>query len=246
MRIELMNNPANSSSIEQWSGVGHAEKAATYFDNTVVPLRPDIFGQALHDPLQATLAQIENLTRINAHLNEQIDALKAQIQQVSHRAYHDELTGLPNRSLLLDRLNQAIAHAQRERTQVGLLFIDLVEFKSVNDRYGHSVGDKLLQEVALRLFDCIRAVDTACRYGGDEFVVMLPELDNAASAATVIQKIRACLSVPFDLDGISIAIGASVGIALFPDDGCDANALLRKADMAMYRTKLKDRRTAPA
>jgi diguanylate cyclase len=249
MSRELMNNSVSSNGTEHW--LGAENDWSNTRDTTVVPLRRGVFEEGVYtqpsqDPLQAAAAQIEHLARINASLNAQIDELKAQIQQASYRAYHDALTGLPNRNLLFDRLNQAIAHAMRERAQVGLLFIDLVAFKSVNDSYGHAVGDRLLQEVALRLFDCIRAVDTACRYGGDEFVIVLPELDNARSVATVIQKIRTCLSAPFELDGTAIAIGASVGMALFPGDGGDANALLRKADMAMYRAKLKDHRVAPA
>jgi diguanylate cyclase (GGDEF)-like protein len=214
-------------------------------DDTVVPLRRalEYSHQGLPQQLRAAREHIEHLARVNATLNEQIDELKAQIAQVSQRAHYDELTGLPNRSLLLDRLNQAVAHALRERAQVGLVFIDLVGFKSVNDRYGHTVGDQLLQEVALRLFGCVRAVDTACRYGGDEFVIVLPELGNAGDLANVVQKIRACFATPFDVENTAIEVGASIGTALFPTDGQDINALLKKADMAMYRAKILDRRT---
>jgi len=165
----------------------------------------------------------------------------AQVRQI---AYHDELTGLANRSLLLDRFKQAVAQGARQRRQVVLLFLDLDEFKSVNDRLGHAAGDKLLQQVAGRLVTCIRASDTACRYGGDEFAVLLPEVDGLDSAAMVAARICAHLAVPYVIDGSMIKVSASMGKAVYPVDGKSYGDLLRHSDSGMYRTKA--RRTAPA
>lgn len=159
-------------------------------------------------------------------------------------AYHDELTGLANRSLLLDRFKQAVAQGARQHRQVVLLFLDLDEFKSVNDRLGHAAGDKLLQQVAGRLVTCIRASDTACRYGGDEFAVLLPEVDGLDSAAMVAERICAHLVVPYVIDGVTIRVTASMGTAVYPIDGKSCGDLLRHSDNGMYRSKA--RRGAPA
>jgi diguanylate cyclase (GGDEF)-like protein len=154
-------------------------------------------------------------------------------------AYHDKLTGLPTRSLLLDRLNQAVAQGARQGRQVALLFLDLDGFKRVNDERGHRAGDVLLQQVAGRLSACLRAGDTACRYGGDEFVIMLPEVDGQESAATVAEKIRSQLSVPYPVDGGTITVTASIGTAVYPVDGEDCGALIEQSDIRMYRAKTR-------
>jgi len=147
------------------------------------------------------------------------------------------LTGLPNRSLLRDRLNQAIVQAARQNKQVGLLLLDLDGFKIVNDRLGHATGDKVLQRVAERLLSCIRGADTACRYGGDEFVILLPEIDGEKSAAEVAQKLHAHLAMPYIVDGNAIAVTSSIGIAVYPCDGSSQDDLIRRADVAMYLAK---------
>jgi diguanylate cyclase (GGDEF)-like protein len=120
---------------------------------------------------------------------------------------------------------------------VGLLLLDLDGFKIVNDRLGHATGDKLLQRVAERLLFCIRGADTACRYGGDEFVILLPEVDGEKSAAEVAQKLRAHLAKPYVVDDHSIAVTASIGTAVYPCDGSSQNDLIRRADIAMYLAK---------
>jgi diguanylate cyclase (GGDEF)-like protein len=169
--------------------------------------------------LRAAQQWIDTLGERDTRLKHRFLRLAQKAAQVRHVAYHDELTGLPNRSLLLDRFNQAVAQGARQGKQVALLFLDLDGFKNVNDRLGHAAGDKVLQRVAGRLVACIRACDTACRYGGDEFVIMLPEIGGAESAATVTEKIRARLSAPYVIDGSTLTVTASIGTAIYPSTG---------------------------
>jgi len=145
--------------------------------------------------LNVAQQQIKTLTETNVSLRRKSIRLAKKCAQARHFAYHDELTGLPNRSLLMDRLKQAMVQSARQHKQVALLYIDLDKFKSVNDSLGHAAGDKLLQLVAERLSASIRYGDTACRYGGDEFVVMLPQIDDQESVTAVTEKIRAHLAV---------------------------------------------------
>lgn len=152
-------------------------------------------------------------------------------------ANHDALTGLPNRVLLNDRLRQTINIAHRHGTRVGVLFLDLDRFKVVNDSLGHAVGDRLLQHVAQRLRSCLRAGDTVSRLGGDEFVVILNEIGEPEQAGRVAEKILAQIAQPLMLEERELHISLSLGIALFPDDGSDADTLLRHADLAMYLAK---------
>ncbi len=154
-----------------------------------------------------------------------------------HEAYHDPLTGLPNRALLADRLQQAIEHAQRAQGNLGLLFLDLDRFKIINDTLGHAVGDQLLRTVALRLRECVRAEDTIARLGGDEFMVLLADLSHAGDAGRVAEKILAHLAEPFQCEGHELAITTSIGISLYPENGTDAGVLMKNADLSMYRAK---------
>ena len=159
-----------------------------------------------------------------------------------HRlAYYDHLTGLPNRIMFLDRLHQALAFAAREARKVCLLFLDLDNFKDVNDTQGHEFGDKLLLEVAERLAAGMRESDTLARIGGDEFVVVLTAIDCQENAATAAQRTLSAFSQPFVLDGRQIYTSASIGVAIYPDDGVDTESLLRCADTAMYHAKNKGR-----
>ena len=152
-------------------------------------------------------------------------------------AYTDSLTGLPNRLLLRDRLEHAIAAAQRNRSLVGVLFFDLDHFKAINDSYGHHMGDELLREIAARTTGCVREIDTVSRLGGDEFVLVLPELRDAADAGAVARKLMATLSQPYHIDGHELTITPTLGISIYPKDGTDADMLLRNADTAMYHAK---------
>ena len=158
-------------------------------------------------------------------------------EQIRHMAHHDALTQLPNRVLLHDRIGQAIAQAQRNDEALALLFIDLDRFKTVNDSLGHPVGDRLLQAVAGRLAACTRVSDTVARIGGDEFVVLLSNLDRPEAARHVAQKVLEALSEPVSLDGHELKVTPSIGICVYPHDGADVEALMRNADTAMYHAK---------
>jgi diguanylate cyclase (GGDEF)-like protein len=182
---------------------------------------------------------VRELEQINSYLAREVARLEENEAKALALACYDELTGLPNRRLLRDRLGQAMAQGIRQDKQVALLLVDLDGFKSINDRLGHAAGDKLLQAVAKRLVDSIRAADTACRYGGDEFVIMLPGVDHPALAAAVMDKVRARLSEPYVIDGFRIRMGASVGTAYFPEGGRDYEELLKTADAALYHAKVK-------
>jgi diguanylate cyclase (GGDEF)-like protein len=170
-----------------------------------------------------------------------IDARKSQEEQIRHQASHDALTGLPNRLLFADRLDQAMRTAQREQTRLAVLYFDLDRFKPVNDTWGHAVGDGLLIAVAARVRDTLRESDTLARIGGDEFVVLLPRCGGVLDARKVGENILAQLNREFDVDGKVLRISGSVGYALFPDNGRDGEELLRCADLAMYQAKTNGR-----
>jgi len=157
--------------------------------------------------------------------------------KLSHLAHHDILTDLPNRTLLIDRLNQAIALAQRHGDQVGVLFLDLDRFKPINDSLGHAIGDKLLQEVSRRLVATVRRSDTVSRHGGDEFVVLLPEVRHFTNAARHAETIHKALSAPHAIANHDLRVSVSIGISMSPNDGEDAETLIKCADAAMYRAK---------
>ena len=158
-------------------------------------------------------------------------------QRIVEMATHDALTGLPNRYLLQDRIKQTLAQDSRDRKQMAVLFIDLDHFKNINDSLGHDVGDLLLQEVAKRLISCVRAEDTVARQGGDEFIVVLNSIGKSIDAARVAQKILDAMKRGFYIGGNECYIGSSIGIAIFPDDGSDAETLLKNSDVAMYHAK---------
>ena len=154
-----------------------------------------------------------------------------------HQANFDRLTGLPNRGLINDRLDNMLHHAKRHRGEVVVLFIDLDRFKPVNDTYGHDVGDLLLQQVAARLLKLFRDEDTVARLGGDEFVVAMPSPAGASAVEPAAAKVVDSLAQPFEVAGHVLKIGSSVGVARFPADGDSAEQLINAADHAMYRAK---------
>ena len=158
-------------------------------------------------------------------------------EQIKHLAYHDALTNLPNRLLFKDRLTVSISHAQRERTRIAVLFLDLDRFKVINDSLGHNVGDQLLQAVARRIHTCLRESDTVARLGGDEFTVLLPHLQRSEDAVPIAMKILEAIRQPFHIEGREFFTTTSIGISLYPDDGADAEALIKNADTAMYQAK---------
>jgi|GEM_PF-3106240 len=157
--------------------------------------------------------------------------------QMHHRAYHDILTNLPNRALFLDRLEQALSQADRHGHRVAVLFIDLDNFKAINDRWGHECGDRVLQQAAERMAQCIRVSDTVCRLGGDEFTILLAHLDEERDAARVADKLLKLLHNPFAACGTRFTLSASIGIALHPPHGAEPQGLISTADRAMYQAK---------
>jgi diguanylate cyclase (GGDEF)-like protein/PAS domain S-box-containing protein len=166
-----------------------------------------------------------------------VSAARAKSLELSHLAQHDFLTDLPNRVLLNDRLSQAISFAERYSKQLAVMFVDLDEFKRINDSLGHTIGDKLLQSVASRLVACVRRSDTVSRLGGDEFVVLLTQVEHAEDAAFIGKKILSSLAEPFSIDQKHLDINASIGVSTYPGDGQDAETLIHKADTAMYAAK---------
>ena len=170
-------------------------------------------------------------------VTEDVSRRKDTDARVRFLAHHDLLTGLPNRTLFQDRLQQALASAKRMQSRVALLFIDLDRFKEVNDSYGHRAGDVLLQTVAARLRGCVRETDTVCRHAGDEYLIVLSALRDPAEAALVAAKVLSTFEEPFVLEGHEVAMSASVGISVYPDDGQTMDDLIRHADSAMYHAK---------
>ena len=166
-----------------------------------------------------------------------VSVARALTLKMSYLAQHDSLTDLPNRVLLNDRLNEAIHLSSRYRRKLAVIFLDLDHFKHINDSLGHVVGDRLLQSVAKRLFTCVRSSDTVSRLGGDEFVVLLWEVRHAQDAALTATKILEALRLPHYIDEHELHISASIGIVTYPDDGADAETLLKRADLAMYHAK---------
>jgi diguanylate cyclase (GGDEF)-like protein/PAS domain S-box-containing protein len=172
-----------------------------------------------------------------------VSAARAMALRLAHSAEHDVLTGLPNRALLNDRVNQAIILASRHTKKVGVLFLDLDGFKHINDSLGHLTGDKLLQSVTKRLCDCVRASDTVSRQGGDEFVVLLSEMEHSEDAAVTARRLLQTVADAHFINEQDLHVTTSIGISVYPDDGLDAETLIKNADTAMYQAKENGRQS---
>jgi diguanylate cyclase (GGDEF)-like protein/PAS domain S-box-containing protein len=190
---------------------------------------------------QRVVERTAELASANTQLQGEVFERMQAEQRIWHVAHHDSLTGLPNRTLLHDRLQQAVAQAQRGRHRVAVLFLDLDRFKSVNDTLGHAIGDELLKHVADRLRSAVRAVDTVSRLGGDEFVIVLHEMSSPDDVVQVAEKILGALAPPVIIEGHSLRATPSIGISMFPDDGDEVITLMKSADTAMYQAKAAGR-----
>lgn len=200
-------------------------------DGALLPVRISISG------VKGIKGQITHYVSILSDISER----KAQEEHLRYLAHHDALTGLPNRVLFNDRIEQTVKNAIRNNKRFAVLFFDLDNFKPVNDRFGHEIGDKLLKLVAERLTGNIRGTDTVTRRGGDEFAMLLVDVESRPYAEDILGKIVNFVCAPCEIDGHVIEIGVSVGMGLFPDDGADPEALMRHADLAMYSMKNRGR-----
>ncbi len=187
--------------------------------------------------LVVTLLLIGLTIYLIRHMDRAARAARAEALKITHLAEHDFLTGLPNRMLLDDRIGQAIATAQRHNDNVAVLFLDLDGFKKVNDSLGHPIGDKLLQAVANRLVACVRGSDTVCRQGGDEFVVLLTEVQRPQDAGIIAQKMLQAVAEINSIDEHELRVTTSIGVSIYPQDGLDAQTLIKNADIALYQAK---------
>jgi diguanylate cyclase (GGDEF)-like protein len=200
-------------------------------DNSLVPV--DVSATPIHDRLGGVVGAV-----LVAH---DVTAARELSDRLARLALHDHLTGLPNRTLFADRLDRAIGQAKRAGEMFAVLYIDLDDFKEVNDGLGHQVGDQVLQMAAERLLHCVRDSDTVSRQGGDEFLVLLINCGDADACNILGQKIVDRLSAPYPIDGQELRLSATVGIALYPADATEALSLVRAADTAMYRAKCEGR-----
>ena len=219
-RVSDLLSQAIAGRVCQFEYTGIVDGRARVFSSTLIPLRN------AGDEVGKVLGYAQDIT-----------VRKSSEQQLVHRAEHDSLTDLPNRGLFMDRLRSGIARSRRNNQPLALLFVDLNDFKPVNDRHGHQVGDRLLRMVARRLVAAVREVDTVARVGGDEFAVILEAIADATDAKAVAAKITESIGEPFSIDGRSLEIGASTGIAIYPSDGEEMSSLLHHADAQMYRAK---------
>src|ERR1700722_7781481 len=215
------------------------EAAADLRDKIADQREEAVWGTTRHREHAQThlLEANENLVVAAVHSQTMTEAAERAALQMTFKAERDFLTGLPNRALLTDRLTQSIALARRHRKRVALLFLHLDNFKEITDSLGHSVGDQLLQSLAKRLEACVRHSDTVSRHGGDEFVVLLSEIEAARDAARAAEKLLKAMAEPHCIGDHRLNITLSIGISIYPDDGDEVEAVLSNADIAMYHAK---------
>lgn len=229
------------TNVQYFQSVAALQVQADMMSAEVVRVRCDtIMLQSSWIKEQQQLRQVNQLLVLAliqaGTVNEQ---LKAHIQQELLASQCDALTHTPNRNIMQDRIQQAISSRKRQNKHFAVLFIDLDNFKPVNDRYGHAAGDQVLQQVAERLTKTIRDSDTLSRYGGDEFLVLLPEVAHREDVQAIAEKMGKVLAEVYAIDGHQIRLSASIGIAFFPEDGSDVSSLVQQADSAMYCAKRK-------
>ncbi|MHB1098489.1 MAG: putative bifunctional diguanylate cyclase/phosphodiesterase [Burkholderiales bacterium] len=192
---------------------------------------------ASHDYMTVLQQANANLVIATIEAQKLAEQVQASKTQLDHLAHHDALTDLPNRILMHDRIGQAIELARRQDRQLAVMFLDVDRFKNINDSLGHTVGDQLLMSVAQRLVECVRHSDTVSRQGGDEFIMLLADVEHAEDAALSARKMLTALALPHHIDRHDIHVSASIGISIYPDDGQDADSLIKSADTAMYHAK---------
>lgn len=205
--------------------------------------KPSVNGDKV---LSVTITAIYNRRRLISYITNlhDITQISTRVDTLTHRAHHDPLTGATNRAAMNDRLSHAIERAARSSHRIALFFIDLNDFKIVNDRYGHEAGDRLLFEVARNLKACLRTTDTISRYGGDEFVIIIEEIHDQEHIETVLHTIHSAIDEPIVIDAnTTLRAKASIGMAIYPDDAADADALIKAADTSMYAVKTEKKRS---
>jgi len=181
--------------------------------------------------------QAQKIASRETELEQEISERRALEKQLTHLAFHDSLTGLPNRSLFTDRLQRAIAEAERKKESVVVMFIDLDDFKKVNDSFGHHVGDKVIQGAATRLKECLRDIDSIARLGGDEFTLLVPHVGDHEDIEIIARRLIESLEDPIVIEGTEFRMSMSIGISVYPNDASNEDSLLRNADTAMYFAK---------
>jgi diguanylate cyclase (GGDEF)-like protein/PAS domain S-box-containing protein len=213
-----------------------------HLPSNCILIRRDGFEIPIEDSV-AAIHDREGLATGAVIVFRDVSGTRTMAVQMAHAAQHDFLTGLPNRMLFNDRVNQAIALAPRHMKKVAVLFLDLDGFKHINDSLGHPIGDRLLQSIAKRLVDCVRSSDTVSRQGGDEFVILLSEMEESEDAAITSRRILKDVAEPHNIDPHDLHVTSSIGVSVYPDDGLDAETLIKNADTAMYQAKENGRQS---
>lgn len=233
-RPDFLGSGSHDSNFYQelWATI----KAGKVFNDVLINRRKDgvlFYEEKTITPLKNSVGEITHFISTGRDITDRIEVQ----ERLRYMAHHDELTQLPNRSMMMDHLGKAIARAKRDGSRVAVLFIDLDHFKMINDTLGHDVGDRALKEVARLLRISLRASDTVVRFGGDEFVILLEDIRQQDEVTCLVRKVLATLSEPIHMQGEELFMSSSIGVTLYPDDGDDVNTLLKHADIAMYRAK---------